>query len=115
MPTSPSFLVPIGDTFTEKVPDNLIRTEMDVGPAKVRRRTTANVRDIQFRSWLTPAQTEDLDTFFMRDVYSGALPFDYTHPRTGAVVSARFKEPPTYTDVEAGMYYEASISLEILP
>ncbi len=45
MATWPATLpAPALSSLRETPPDNLIRTQMDKGPAKVRRRTTANVR-----------------------------------------------------------------------
>lgn len=102
------------NSFQETPPDNLIRSNMDKGPAKVRRRTTANVRPIQFTLMLTEAQVAILDTFFNTTVFGGAEEFDYTHPRTGDAVSARFVSPPQYMEKE-GVVYGASISLEIMP
>lgn len=115
MATWPATLPPPAlNSLVESAPDNLIRTSMDKGPAKVRRRTTANVRPLQFTLHLTPAQVTTLDTFFNDTTFGGADAFDYTHPRTGAAVSARFKEVPQYNERE-GIIYDASISLEILP
>lgn len=105
---------PALSTLQESPPDNLIRTQMDKGPAKVRRRTTANVRPISFTLRLTPAQVETLDEFYVTTTYSGADEFTYIHPRTGATVNARFTEPPSYSENE-GAIYNTSISLEIMP
>jgi len=102
------------NTFTETVPDNLIRSDMDKGPAKVRRRTTANVRAVAFTIACTPEQLAILDEFYTDTLASGADQFDYTHPRTGDAVQARFTQPPTYTDLN-GRAYKAQIALEILP
>lgn len=109
----PSQFCPIIDSFQESPPENIIRSDMDVGPAKVRRRTTANIRPISFNMFLTKAETALLDSFFLNDVMSGAIPFDFIHPRTDQLVSARFVEPPQYSNRSIG--YNVSISLEILP
>lgn len=92
---------------------------MDVGPDKVRRRTTANIRPISFTLALTPAQTQILDDFYTTDTFSGADEFDYNHPRTNAACRARFVQPPEYKEMggqkpTAGLY-SATISLEIMP
>lgn len=105
---------PFLSSLQETPPNNVIRSSMDVGPAKVRRRTTANVRNLSFNLMLTPAQVEILDEFYLDDVSGGVLEFDYEHPRTGQSVSARFTEPPQYQERE-GVVYSVSVSLEILP
>lgn len=115
MPTWPITLpAPALNTLEESPPDNTIRTTMDKGADKVRRRTTANIRPISFSMMLTEAQTEILDDFYTADTFSGSEAFDYTHPRTGAAVQARFVNPPNYAERE-GQVYAAAVSLEILP
>lgn len=117
MATWPATLpAPALNTLTESPPKNAISTQMDKGPAKTRRRTTANVRPLKFSLKLTPAQTATLDTFFDVTTYSGVDEFNYTHPRTGAAVSARFKPDwvPDYKEAE-GAVYICSIELEIMP
>lgn len=115
MATWPATLpAPALNTLKESPPNNVIRTQMDKGPDKVRRRTTANVRPLSFTLKLTPAQVETLDTFFVTTTFSGADEFDYTHPRTGDPVTARFVGPPDYSEQE-GVIYNAAIQLEILP
>lgn len=113
MPTWPSGLCPLINTFKESPPDNAIRTEMDRGPAKMRRRTTANVRPVAFSMFLKPAQVQTLDDFYMNDTFSGVEPFDFQHPRTKQYVKARFTAMPQYTNRSTG--YDVSIALEILP
>lgn len=105
---------PAISSLNESPPNNTIRSNMDKGPAKVRRRTTANIRPISFELKLTPAQVEILDQFYDVTTYSGADTFDYTHPRTGAAVTARFVQPPQYNERE-GVMYSVNVSLEVMP
>jgi len=117
MTTWPSSLPsPALDTFTETPPNNAISTQMDKGPDKVRRRTTANVRPISFSMKLTSTQVETLDDFYTNTTFSGVVDFDYTHPRTNQPVTARFKagSPPQYSE-SSGVLWNASVELEILP
>jgi hypothetical protein len=115
MTTWPATLpAPLINTFQEAMPDNLIRTQMDKGPAVVRRRTTANVKAIGYDMILTSSQMDDLDTFFNTTAASGVDAFTYTHPRTGDTVSARFASPPNVSDVN-GIAWRVSVALEVLP
>lgn len=115
MPAWPAQLPPPAlNTLTESPPNNTLRSSMDKGPEKVRRRTTANTRPLSFVLMLTPALLQVLDDFFVMDTYSGSEEFDYTHPRTGAACTARFVGEPEYQDRE-GQVYATSVSLEILP
>lgn len=105
---------PAINTMNESPADNLIRSNMDKGPAKVRRRTTANVRPLAFTLRLTAQELQTLENFYDVDTYSGAEVFDYIHPRTGAPVSARFAQRPSWGDTE-GIVWNVSVSLEIMP
>lgn len=115
MPTWPTTLpAPAINTLQEAPPNNTIRTSMDKGPEKLRRRTTANIRPINFSMVLTSAEITILDGFYVSDTYSGSESFDYTHPRTGVACTARFVAPPEYSEHE-GSCYMAAVQLEILP
>lgn len=109
-----SLPAPALDSLKETPPRNIKRTQMDRGPDKIRRVTTANTRPISFTLKLTPAQTQILDDFFVNDTRSGSLSFDFVHPRTGATVKARFTDEPSYSE-QQGVLYTCSVGLEILP
>ena len=70
--------------------------------------------ELSFNLKLTPAEVTTLDTFYDTTTASGAIEFDYTHPRTSAAVTARFVSIPQYSEVE-GVLYNCAIQLEILP
>lgn len=99
---------------SETAPNLIIRTNMDAGPAKVRRRFTAEVRPIQGNLLLTTAQVATLDTFFVTTVKGGSLAFDWVNQRTAASESFRFVGIPTYTKM-SGDFYEVTLKLEQLP
>jgi hypothetical protein len=105
---------PALSTLKESPPANTKRTNMDKGPEKVRRITSANTRPLNFQLRLTPAEVAILDEFFVDTTYSGSTTFDYTHPRTQEVVTARFTSEPSYSEQE-GTIYNVDISLEIMP
>lgn len=98
----------------ESAPDVVVRTEMDAGPAKLRRRFTAGVRPMQVPLVLSDAQVDALDDFYVITLAGGTLRFDHKHPRTGAVVRWRFIAPPQY-DLIAPTKWRATLTLEVLP
>ncbi len=116
MPTWPITLPEtfIRDGYKESPPNNLSRGKTDTGPAMVRKKTSANIRPVQGRLALTHAQVEILDDFYETDLASGALSFDWTHPRTGIAAEFRFLSPPDYSADNDGGFY-ADCNLEILP
>jgi len=101
------------DSFQETPPNNMIRTEMDAGPAKVRRRTTSNVRLFQGKLFLTKTLVATLDTFFVTSTVSGTLTIALNHPRTKVAGTYRFVSEPQYTRYDSG--WVATIQLELLP
>ena len=109
--TLPQFVSVEG--FQETPPDLLLRTQMDAGPPKVRRRFTAGVRGFKATVRLTQAQVQVLDAFFVGTLAGGALSFDWTHPRTGVNSSFRMSRP-AYSS-EGGDSWVAGFELELLP
>lgn len=101
--------------YNEKPRTGVVRTSMDVGAAKMRRRYTGIITDISGSIKLTRAQAGILDAFFKNDLASGSLPFTWIHQRTGDAVTMRFVEPPQYAPEARGLYWSASLTLEILP
>jgi hypothetical protein len=106
---------PLINSTNEGIPDTLLKTQMDKGPPKRRNRTSANIAPYSYSMKLKPAALDILIDFYKTTLSNGADSFSYTHPRTGEVIEAQFAEPPTWGDIEGGIVYNVSISLEILP
>ena len=106
---------PLAQGYSERGPETALRTEMDAGPSKMRRRFTAGVRRIDVQVRLTAAQVETLDSFYHSSLSGGSFPFDCAHPRTGSEVTFRFVEPPSYTPIARGQLWTATLILEVLP
>ena len=116
MPAWPSTLPQdvLIDGYDEQVPETTLRTSMDAGPAKVRRRFSAGVRVFAVTVPLTRAEVETLDAFYLNDLQGGALRFDWTSPRTGAPVQFRFLAPPRYAP-QSQADWLGQLQLEVLP
>ena len=133
--TLPQYL--LTRNYKETAPTLAIRTQMDAGPAKMRRRFTANARPISGMLLLNEYQLAVLDEFFLNDCQGGAQSFCWTMQRrlsdsdssadsnapldSDAPVPSfppmtfRFVKPPAYADSGDGKNYEVTLSLEILP
>lgn len=105
---------PLVDGYQETLPQTVLRTEMDMGPAKTRRRTTAGVGQITVAYLLTTAETATLESFYRDTLAGGALPFAYRLPRGGGAAVCRFKKPPALVAVN-GKCFRAVLELEVLP
>lgn len=100
--------------YSEKPPKNALRTQMDAGPAKVRRRSRSGARPISGAAMLTGAQLETFDAWFRETLADGTLRFDWIHPRTRQAVSMRFTEEPDYS-AQGADWWSVSMKLEVLP
>jgi hypothetical protein len=105
---------PLLDGFRETAPNTVIRTDMEQGPSKVRLRTTAAVRTMTLSYLMSKTQVTALETFYLAALQGGALPFDFTHPRSNGAVSCRFTRPPEYV-ASNGSFFKVALELEVLP
>lgn len=104
------------DSYAESYADNVIRSPMDVGPAKLRRRTTAAPYPLLMVQQYSTTDVSTFDTFFKTTLAYGSLSFTLTHPRTGGSVEARYTAPPRITPLPgSNARYRVEHPLEILP
>ena len=100
--------------YGQSPPAVTIKSNMDAGPAKVRRRFTAGVEPVSGTMIMTAAQLATFETFFNTTLLGGSLRFSWTKPPAHSVAcEVRFTEVPSWTKVEDE--YEVSLSLEVLP
>jgi hypothetical protein len=107
-------VVPLVDGFEELAVNITIRSSIDAGPPKVRRRFTANVSQITCRYTFSKAHCTTLDDFYFVSAAGGAIPFEWLHPRREETINVRFKEPPKYT-AQAPDVWTAACIFETLP
>jgi len=101
--------------YSQSFAETTIKSDMDAGPAKVRRRFTAGIEPISGKMVMTAAQLTMLETFYNTTLLGGSLRFSWTKPPAHtAACEMRFTESPSWTAVEPEVY-EVSLSLEILP
>lgn len=106
--------------MNEEEVDVVLRSEMEVGPAKLRRRLTGGVRKFDVSLDLTRTQLTDVFIpFFVTTTLGGSLSFLWKNPRTGAAADFRFLEKPTYKPraprADGGEWWIASFKVEMLP
>ena len=116
-PTANSFPQSPKKGFSESIGINIIRSPMDAGPAKQRRRSQRpSTMDLSFI--LTTAQTQTLETFVFNQL-EGVKRFNFQHPRLYTTVEARIV-PQSEGELFrlqylAPGYWQASLKFEILP
>ena len=105
---------PLNEGFRETMADTLVRTGMDQGPGKTRRRGTAGVGALTLQYILSTDEMTALRHFHDADLGGGALAFAFSHPVTGVPLNCRFKSPPAFTTLNGG-YFRAALEFEVLP
>lgn len=110
MATWPSKFRILRDNFTESLPDRVISSNMDVGPAKKRRRTILTSYKVNMIVFIAMGDIDEFKQFYLTNDVSV---FDFVHPRTNLTVQARFASVPSLVLNET--YYTASVELEIMP
>jgi len=123
MPTWPSTLpqaFPVGTNV--QVQDVRIRTSVDAGLPKLRRRFTAAIRTYTLatdRFIMTDTQQTTFETFYTTTLEGGTLTFDWTDPWVGAGLKVfRFVSPLQFGMIVPGganRLTTVSIVLEELP
>lgn len=112
-PAWPSTLPSPLDDTADYAPlmDNVIRSSMETGSPKTRRRFTAVPETFTGGVLLTGAQCATLLAFAVTTLQD-VLPFDWKDFRTGAAATYTFQKRPTFTRVKdsRGMW-RASIEL----
>lgn len=100
--------------FNYKPGDTTIRSEMEVGPDKIRRRSTRPVDTMSLTMNVTQAQYTTLYTFWDVDLNGGVNQFVFNHPITGVAKYCRMVGPPSFTPL-GGVNFIAQMTFEILP
>jgi len=116
MPAWPGTLPtkPLMRGYQESHDDPKLRSPMDAGPAKVRRRFTATVFKFNAGFILTDTELTIFEDFYADDLKHGSLSFTWVHPRTGAAITSRIKGVYAYTTLSDDAY-EVRFEVEILP
>lgn len=106
----PEDIIITRDGYKETPPDNVIRSKMDVGPDKLRKRSSSNVRNISINLILTNELLEIFDAFYLENA---PVAFAFPNPRNEEIVQARFKSIPSYNLNQT--LWNVGVDLEILP
>lgn len=110
----PVTLPPAPDTYGFKIiyPQNVIRTRMDYGPIKQRRRVAWSREQMVVAFVVDSTQLATFETFYKTTVQSGVLPFQWTHPMRQVLGEYRIIEVPDIESQEFGLWYRITLVLE---
>jgi len=106
----PSGLLEAG--FTKQPQNNVIRTKMDAGPQKARRRYTARTVKYMGKQIFDAVELAVFEQFFQTVLADGVLRFNFTDPQKLDVAEFRFAE--TYNGASMDGLWEVAVTLERL-
>lgn len=106
--------------LTEKRQAGKVRSQMDTGPAKQRKRFTAVTKEYDGALVLTQAQVATFKTFYETTLGEGAVSFTWIDPFLDTSASLRFRDEPEITlirpsDTLGDRLYRVTMPLEMLP
>lgn len=102
------------DGFDMKAGQQMLRSDMDAGPAKQRRRFSAYFTNINGKILVTTTQLDTLRSFFDLDLQGGSLEFNWVHPISNTAAVMRFVEEYSVTPISGDKFF-VMLRLEILP
>ena len=95
------------------VRDNKITSQTDVGPDKVRRRSTVAGGETSYTFALTFEQALTFKGFYEDDLKDGVLPFTGLEDQLNNQVTFRIKGAPKFT--RRANHYDLTLDLEVVP
>lgn len=101
------------DSFQMKYGKTALRTDMEVGPAKVRSRFTDAVDLYTCSVLLDMTEKTTFDTFFKTTLNNGINSFLFNDPFTGSPATFRFSDEPTLRPL-GGLTFQLSMAWEKL-
>ena len=106
---------PLVAGYLDTPPVTSTRTDMDAGIPKVRQRTSAKERIVQWPLILTTAQKSTLDDFWTTDTKGGSIRVTgLTRPGEVSSEDCRIRSRPQFTPV-SGAIWRTVLDLEFLP
>jgi hypothetical protein len=107
--------------FRDERGSGTVRSNMDTGLAKTRKRFTTVPRKITWPTILNGTQRLTFDTFFITTINEGNASFTIPDPVDDATITVKFFKPPAWSIINAkstlagDRLWSASYGLEVLP
>jgi len=102
----------LAEGFGKQPQNNVVRTAMDAGPKKARRRYTARTVKYSGKQVFDASELAVFEQFYNNVIADGVLRFNFTDPVTQETAEFRFTE--NYTANARDGLYEVQMSLERL-
>lgn len=103
----------VSEDFQEQGADNILASENDVGPAKLRRRSTSTPYEMVGSMILTRNQKAEFKSFAATTISGCVKAFYFPDPDGGDDLLVRLK--PDFSFIAYGRYWKVALELEVLP
>ena len=100
--------------FQKTIGSTTIRSTMDIGFDKLRKRYTKQINKISATMQIDRTQYATLENFYLVTLNGGINPFTFTDPVSNTASDYRFINPPTMRSI-GGNYFTASMEWEQVP
>ena len=80
--------------YDDGIADNRLRSPMDIGPGKKRRRSTWTPREVSGSIIMTKDQVATFEAWFNDTLAGGVYNFQLEHPRTGELLTWDMQNTP---------------------
>lgn len=110
IPNFPSYIFINDSTIQKEIRNNVLRTEMNVGPSKNRPIQCRPMYDLTFNITFCDDKIQDFENWFQGDIGHGAYWFLLNDPISGESKRFRFTQPPRLSKI--GNIYTSNFSLE---
>lgn len=100
--------------FSKDIGANTIRSQMEVGLDKLRKRYTKQINKIVGTMQIDRTQYATLENFFLTTLNGGTLPFTFTDPVSNVTNTYRFLVPPNFKSI-GGNYFSVQLNWEQMP
>ena len=100
-------------SFTYSFGETVLKSDVDVGPKKYRRRFTRPIDTLSATVNLTVAQFSTFQTFYNTTINGGVTTFELNHPITGVLTIFRFAETPDVRPI-GGTTFQLSMKWEVV-
>lgn len=102
------------ESFSVELGDTVLRSDMDIGPAKVRRRTTRPIDVYTCSINLYQTDYSTFMTFFNTYINGGVTPFEFVDPFSGNLTEFRFVGTPTVSPLGSAGWFRITMKWEKL-
>jgi len=92
------------DSFAISSAETILKSDMETGAPKRRRRFTKGVKDLTCSILVNGAGYSTLDTFYTTTLNGGIDSFEFIHPITSVLTLYKFNGPPKFTPVGFDSY-----------